>query len=55
MEFLDIVTYNKIDFASFIKPRKTRLDPSVRQLRKFIYKRMEEYFKYFGYTLEEYI
>lgn len=55
MEFLDIVTYNKIDFASFIKPRKTQLDPSVRQLRKFIYKRMDEYFKFFGYKLEGHI
>ena len=52
MESLDIVTYNKIDFASFIKPRKTQLDPGVRLLRKFIFKCMEEYFKFFGYKLE---
>ena len=55
MESLDIETYNKIDFTSFIKPRKTQLDPSVRQLRKSIYKSMKEYFKFFGYQLEEHI
>lgn len=55
MESLDIETYNKIDFTSFIKPRKTQLDSSVKQLREIIYKSMKEYFKFFGYQLEEHI
>lgn len=55
MESLDIEIYNKIDFASFIKPRKLQLDLSVIYLRKFIFKAMKEYFKFFGYGLENHI
>ncbi len=54
MQSLDITSYNKLDFATFIKPRKTHLDSSVKHLRKFIFKRMKDYFTYFGYKLDEY-
>lgn len=49
---LDIKPKNKIDFASFIKPRKLELDPNVVKWRKFIFKCMRKYFKCFGYTPE---
>jgi len=55
MKDLDIAIPKKIDFSSFIKPRKTDLDPSVKQLRFFIYKCMEDYFEEFGYCLEDYL
>lgn len=41
-----------IDFTSYVKPRKTHLDPSVIQLRNFIFKCMKKYFERFGYKLE---
>jgi len=39
----------KIDYSSFIKPRKTSLDSSVVKLQKFIYTNMKDYFKNFEY------
>lgn len=53
MESLSIETYNKLEYDSFIKPRITQLDSSVKQLRKFIFKRMKKYFKFFRYKIEE--
>jgi len=48
MGFLKIKT-KKIDFTSFINPRKTNLDLSVIKLQKFIYKNMKDYFNSFEY------
>ena len=45
----------KLDFTSFIHPRKMKLDLSVNQLRRFIFKRMKKYFNYFVYNLEDHI
>lgn len=42
----------KIDFSRFIEPRKIELDPSVANLKRFIFKLMKNYFKKFNYTLE---
>ena len=55
MKALDIKAESKVDFASFIKPRKTHLDSSVVILRRFIFRCMKKYFAFFGYKLEEYI
>jgi len=52
MKSLDIKISNKMDFTSFIKPRKIDLDPGVVKLRRFIFKCMRKYIKCFGYTLE---
>jgi len=52
MKSLDIKISNKMDFTSFIKPRKIDLDHSVVKLRRFIFKCMRKYIKCFGYTLE---
>jgi len=52
MQSLNIKTSKKIDFTSYVKPRKTHLDPSVIQLRNFIFKCMKKYFERFGYKLE---
>lgn len=48
IKFLNIKT-KKMDFNSFIKSRKTNLDPSVIKLQNFIYKNMKEYFDKCGY------
>ncbi|RLF62383.1 MAG: sulfotransferase [Thermoplasmata archaeon] len=53
MRVLDIKIRNDIDFKTFIKPRKTKLDVSVIKLQNFIFKRMKTYFESFGYTLEK--
>jgi len=44
-----------IDYNSFIKPRKTALDPSVLFLKNFIYSSMKTYCKKFHYTLDNYV
>lgn len=46
--FLDLESKNT-DFSSFIKKRKTNLDPIIRFLKKYIYKSMKKYFEKFGY------
>jgi len=51
IEFLNI-KHKKMDFTSFIKPRKTNLDPSVIKLNRFISKTMRHYFTCFGYNTE---
>jgi len=51
IEFLNI-KHKKMDFTSFIKPRKTDLDPSVIILNRFISKTMNHYFTCFGYNTE---
>jgi len=53
MKSLNIKIDKKIDFTSFIKPRKIDLDPSVLKLRKFIFKLMRKYVKCFGYAPED--
>ena len=52
---LNIKPKKKIDYNSFIKPRKTNLDPSVMFLKNFIYSSMKTYCKKFHYTLDNYI
>jgi len=52
MKSLNIKPRKKIDFTSFIKPRKTNLDPSVVELNRFISKTMRHYFVCFGYDAE---
>jgi hypothetical protein len=52
---LNISIDKKVDFASFIHPRKMKLDRSVGQVRKFIFKRLKKYCNNFGYNLEDYI
>lgn len=54
MKCLNIAIPKKIDFSSFIKPRKIDLDQSVKQLRFFIFRCMEDYFEKFSYDLEDY-
>ena len=49
---LNIKPKKTIDYNSFIKPRKTTLDPSVMFLKKFIYSSMKTYCKKFGYNLD---
>jgi hypothetical protein len=51
LRFLNIGAQRTIDFASFIKPRKTQLDPAVNALQQFIFKTMKSYFTCFEYTL----
>ncbi|MCX6667604.1 MAG: sulfotransferase [Euryarchaeota archaeon] len=53
MKSLNIKIDKKIDFTSFIRPRKIDLDPSVLKLRKFIFKFMRKYAKCFGYAPED--
>lgn len=53
MRFLNIKMNHKMDFKSFIKPRKTPLDNSVLRMQRFIFKSMRNYFKCFGYELEK--
>ena len=53
MSFLDIKMKTKIDFKSFIHPRKNPLDESVSRLRMFIFKKMKNYFRCFGFELEK--
>jgi hypothetical protein len=55
IESLNISLDKKLDFTSFIHPRKMKLDLSVNQLRRFIFKRMKKYFNYFFYNLEDHI
>jgi hypothetical protein len=50
IKFLNIKLEKNIDFKSYIAPRKTTLDKSVKKLQKYIYKNMEKYFDLFGYT-----
>jgi Sulfotransferase family len=38
------------DFTGYVNPRKLKLEPEVLFLKKFIYKRMEEYFDTFQYS-----
>jgi len=52
---LNITTKKKIDYGSFIKPRKTILDQSVVSLKKYIYSSMRAYCKKFNYTLDNYL
>ena len=52
IDSLNIKINKKLDFKSFINPRKVDLDPSVLKLRKFIFKCMKKYVKCFGYTPE---
>ena len=52
---LNINPTKKVDYKSYIKPRKTTLDPSVIFLKKYIYSSMQTYCKELGYTLENYI
>jgi len=49
LDFLKIKSKNK-DFSSYIKPRKTNLDPNIRLLQGFIYKNMKNYFERFNYS-----
>lgn len=50
IKFLDIKLEKNIDFKSYIAPRKTTLDKSVKKLQNYIYKNMKKYFDLFGYT-----
>lgn len=52
LNVLNIKTSSRIDFKIFIKPRKTQLDPSVKQLERFIFKCMKNYFTEFNYKIE---
>jgi hypothetical protein len=52
---LDIHPEIPLDFSQYIRPRKTTLDPSVIQLRGFIYKRMKPYFHHLGYHPDAYL
>ena len=52
---LGITSKKKIDFSSYIKPRKITLDPSVVALKKYIYVSMKTYCKEFGYTVDNYL
>ena len=52
---LGITSKKKIDFSSYIKPRKTTLDPSVVALKKYICSSMGTYCKEFSYTLDNYL
>jgi hypothetical protein len=49
---LNIKPKKTIDYNSFIKPRKTTLDPSVVFLKKYIHSSMRVYCKKFGYNLD---
>jgi hypothetical protein len=53
MRFLNIKINYKIDFKSFIKPRKIPLDDSVLRMQRFIFNSMKNYFECFGYEVEE--
>lgn len=53
MKFLNIEMKTKIDFKSFIRPRKKPLDESVSRLQMFIFKKMKNYFQYFRFELEK--
>ena len=44
---------SNIDFNEYIKPRKLNLSQEVKFLRKYIYKKMEHYFKHFNYEIED--
>lgn len=50
IRFLNIKLEENMDFKSYIAPRKTSLDKSVKKLQKYIYKNMKKYFDIFGYT-----
>jgi hypothetical protein len=52
---LHITTTNKINFNSYIKTRKTILDPSVASLQRYIYTSMRKYCEEFHYTLNNYL
>lgn len=49
LQLLEIQKSKNIDFNSFIKPRKTELDDSVKKMKRFIYARMKKYFTAFNY------
>ena len=51
---LHIQPQTPIDYTSFIKPRKTTLDPTVFWLQKYILHSMKPYCTQFNYTLENY-
>jgi hypothetical protein len=55
LKTLDITPKESLDFSTYIKPRKTTIDPTVLQLRGFIYKMMKKYFQQLGYTPDEYL
>lgn len=48
MSFLNI--QSDIDFSKFIKPRKLKLIPEVKFIKKFIFKMMRPYFDYHKYS-----
>jgi len=49
INFLDLEVKENINFSEFIKPRKTKIDPAIFHMRKFIYRCMKRYFKKFNY------
>lgn len=49
MDFLELKV--DIDFTKYIAPRNLKIVPIVKFLQAYIYKKMESYFKYFGYVL----
>ena len=48
LEFLEIKNI-RIDFSTYIKPRKIRTDQSVINIKSFIYKNSKSYFNLFNY------
>lgn len=54
LNFLNLPLTTRIDFATFIRPRKTQVDLSVMQMQHFVFKCMRAYFNKFGYSLHNY-
>ncbi len=52
LRFLRITPPKNLDFTTFIHPRKTTLDSSVRQMKRFIYTCMKRYFTTFNYDCD---
>ena len=49
MQFLNLMPTTNNDFSKFINPRKTILLKEVKFLRKYLFKKMRDYFSKFGY------
>ena len=47
--FLDIKC--KIDFSNYIKPRKLKLYPEVKIMKRYIFRKMKPYFEHFDYKI----
>jgi len=53
LSFVNVKLKDEFDFKSFIKPRKTSIEPSVLKMKNFIYKSMNNYIEYFKLELEK--